>query len=425
MRFFFCFNLCLIQSFTYDAHDKLTNGTAGNEIDGYDPNGNENNVIIYGATYHDIYDDEDRLVSAGVQGGLTDTFTYNGLGLRVGKTDSTGTYSYICDGASPGASVLSDGYAVYTPGLSENRNGVTSYYSNDRLGNLWTLNNSSGGQIYYQDTTSFGVSLAIGGNTATPYRFGGGNGCQTDSDFGLVLMGRRYYDARIGRFISQDPAGEGENPYTYSENNPANEIDPSGLGQNTAYSLDPISAAQAFAGMFSHTTLNPVLTTNYQYYSVSTIIWDTTTNKIIKIVSLGYIAVPNRVNLLVNYQIALSDRSPDATYSKTNTEAYFRGKKNGIAENTKGDFKKNGKLYPLPSNLTPRLKNQLVKLLDHGGNFNGGMVAEGYGTMAWENELIGGYAKAKSDHVLIEPDDRTGQSFFSAGWNYAKNMDPN
>jgi YD repeat-containing protein len=52
------------------------------------------------------WDDEDRLVSVALPGGGVDTFTYNGLGLRVGKTDSTGPYAYVCDGTSPGAPVL-------------------------------------------------------------------------------------------------------------------------------------------------------------------------------------------------------------------------------------------------------------------------------------------------------------------------------
>jgi len=35
-----------------------------------------------------------------------DTFTYNGLGLRVGKSDPTGVYLYVCDGTAPGSPVL-------------------------------------------------------------------------------------------------------------------------------------------------------------------------------------------------------------------------------------------------------------------------------------------------------------------------------
>ena len=84
---------------------------------GYDLNGNQTALNVYGGAYGFTYDDEDRLTSLTLPGGGTNTFTYNGLGLRVGKVDSTGTYIYICDGTTPGSPVLSDAHAVYTPGL--------------------------------------------------------------------------------------------------------------------------------------------------------------------------------------------------------------------------------------------------------------------------------------------------------------------
>ncbi len=156
---------------------------------------------------------------------------YNGLGLRVGKTDSTGTYSYVCDGASPGSPILSDGHATYTPGLSESRGGTSRYYADDLLGNLWFVDTGSGQQSYYQDTSGFGSrqGMGWGGSNPSGFGYGGGSGCQTDADTGLVLMGHRYYDSRQGRFISQDPAGDGDNWYEYADNSPTNEIDPSGL----------------------------------------------------------------------------------------------------------------------------------------------------------------------------------------------------
>ena len=166
-----------------------------------------------------MYDDEDRMVSISSTSAPTDTFVYNGLGLRVGKTDSTGTYTYLCDGTSPGASVLSDGHATYTPGLSENRAGTTAYYDFDQMGNLWTLDGTNKTQLYYQDTTGFGSAFAASPTSATPFKFGGGNGCQTDTDYGLVLMGHRYYDTRLGRFLSQDPAGDGTISRFLSRNN--------------------------------------------------------------------------------------------------------------------------------------------------------------------------------------------------------------
>jgi len=42
-------------------------------------------------------------------------------------------------------------------------------------------------------------------------------------------MGHRYYDSRIGRFLSQDPAGDGDNWYAYAGNDPVDNTDPEGL----------------------------------------------------------------------------------------------------------------------------------------------------------------------------------------------------
>ena len=52
---------------------------------------------------------------------------------------------------------------------------------------------------------------------------------QTDGDSGLQLLGHRYYDPSIGRFLSQDPIQDGTNWYAYCDNNPLGETDPSGL----------------------------------------------------------------------------------------------------------------------------------------------------------------------------------------------------
>ncbi len=154
----------------------------------------------------------------------------------MGKADSTGTFSFLCDGASPASPVLWDGYAVYTPGLSENRGGTTLYNHADLLGSLVELTDSQQQPTNAAEYDGFGsiTSSWLGQGqvpSVTPFKFGGANGCQTDADTGLVLMGHRYYDKRTGRFISQDPAGDGDNWYGYAGNDPMNGSDPSGLSQ--------------------------------------------------------------------------------------------------------------------------------------------------------------------------------------------------
>src|SRR5690606_34267412 len=65
-------------------------------------------------------------------------------------------------------------------------------------------------------------------------RFLGGAGGVEDLGTGLVLLGARYYDPVIGRFLSVDPQLDPGNPaqfnaYVYAGNNPVTYSDPSGL----------------------------------------------------------------------------------------------------------------------------------------------------------------------------------------------------
>ncbi len=55
-----------------------------------------------------------------------------------------------------------------------------------------------------------------------------------DADIGLYYFNARWYDTDTGRFISEDPVADPNNPnlYTYCRNNPVNVIDPTGLYGN-------------------------------------------------------------------------------------------------------------------------------------------------------------------------------------------------
>ncbi len=75
----------------------------------------------------------------------------------------------------------------------------------------------------------FGMVASRTGTTATPFGYGGGAQYQSDAQSGLALLGNRYYDSSVGRFISKDPAKSGSNWFAYCGNNPIAFSDPSGL----------------------------------------------------------------------------------------------------------------------------------------------------------------------------------------------------
>ncbi len=76
---------------------------------------------------------------------------------------------------------------------------------------------------------AFGETLTRSGSTATPVQFAGTSGYQADAATGLLLLGHRYYDPSIGRFLSSDPAQAGSNWYAYCDNNPLVRVDPTGF----------------------------------------------------------------------------------------------------------------------------------------------------------------------------------------------------
>jgi len=107
---------------------------------------------------------------------------------------------------------------------------TSTYYHNDELGSLVTTTSEAGDRLSapkpyhpYGDVAHESSSQPIGYS-----------GKMEDQETGLVYMNARYYDARIGRFISTDPMTfiEGGdsflNRYVYANNNPYKYVDPTG-----------------------------------------------------------------------------------------------------------------------------------------------------------------------------------------------------
>ena len=217
----------------YDHHDKLT--SAGSKSYGYDSNGNCTTVTVGTSVTTLTYDIENRVVGISYPGGASNSFAYNGEDLRTKKVDSTGTQNYVTDGDSPGSALLKDGNAVYTPGLSEHRGSASKFYHSDALGSTRGITDSTQAVTDSVLYDAFGNTVTRTGTTPTPFGFVGKAQYQSDSDSGLQLLGHRYYDPSIGRFLSSDPAKAATNWYVYCNNNPLKSIDPDGLDK-----VDPI-----------------------------------------------------------------------------------------------------------------------------------------------------------------------------------------
>jgi RHS repeat-associated protein len=85
----------------------------------------------------------------------------------------------------------------------------------DALGSTRGLTGSSQAATDALRFHALGLTTGRSGSTPTPFGFAGNSQYQTDADTGLMLLGHRYYDARVGRSLTSDPAQDGENRYAY------------------------------------------------------------------------------------------------------------------------------------------------------------------------------------------------------------------
>jgi RHS repeat-associated protein len=213
--------------YTYDIANRLTS------VDGaqftWDANGN---LLSDGASTY-TYDVANRLRTV-VQDGTTYSFSYNGLGDRVGQSVSDGAaYDYALDLAAGLTQVLDDGANSYLYGtgrIGEEQPGGWQYHLGDALGSVRELASSTGSVSQARSFEPFGSVLSSVGSASTAFSF---TGEQLDGT-GLTYLRARYY-AGNGRFVTSDPwLGSAFTPqtlgrFTYVMNNPLTRIDPSGM----------------------------------------------------------------------------------------------------------------------------------------------------------------------------------------------------
>lgn len=212
-----------------------------------------------GASYSYAFDAENRLVQANGFTGSPWCYVYDGKGLRVAKksgaaSDCTGgsIVQLYWRSLSGNALAETDGSGntlneyVFFAGrrvASRNGSGAIFYYFADQVGSTRSITTGSGigqtpGQLCYDaDFTPYGQEISYTARlqtTACPqnYKF---TGYERDAETGLDYAFNRYYSSRLGRFLSIDPLGgavgnlQSNNAYAYTQNNPLNFSDPSGL----------------------------------------------------------------------------------------------------------------------------------------------------------------------------------------------------
>ncbi len=119
----------------------------------------------------------------------------------------------------------------------------------DMLGSTRLITDEAGDVVEAMADTAFGTAMGPDGildgddepvgAIATRYGWCGGWGYDSDDlvdpsasdDLGIIHIGARWYDAKIGRFLQRDPIGlaGGLNSYAYCASDPLSALDPDGL----------------------------------------------------------------------------------------------------------------------------------------------------------------------------------------------------
>jgi len=232
-------------TYAYGDNNLLTNITGATTCSfAYDYLGNQTERNITSSPtshWYYKYDSDNHLTAIGTTlgGSQIGAFRYDALGRRDGRTDKSRKFVYYENSLIAETDSANNIVAWYTPGVSESRlEGTvwnTYYYHCDAEGTTREVTNSlqqvTDAYAYNAWGEDLGELRAANDPTkpVNPLRYVGKEGYYTDTDTGLMLLGARYYDPLIGRFITQDPAQSGLNWYVYAANNPVNNVDPTGL----------------------------------------------------------------------------------------------------------------------------------------------------------------------------------------------------
>jgi RHS repeat-associated protein len=164
-------------------------------------------------------------------------YTYTGLRYRAMLAGTTYRYLYngervleeLNDSGTMQARYTTEDGSYYGQWLHLYRpsGSLSRFPMYDNIGSARGLLDASGTATDWYELDTFGRQVSSSGTTPNPYRYGGAWGYISDPS-GLQQLGHRFYWPELGRFVSQDPIGDGDNWYEYAASNPVMGTDPDG-----------------------------------------------------------------------------------------------------------------------------------------------------------------------------------------------------
>ena len=214
-------------TYAYDKNDRLLTESTGDDTVAYayDDNGN---MLEKSDGTEQTFDLLDRMSSYKSAEGVTTTYGYYADDMR--KSKKTGNNAEITQIWSDDDIALELESQEVRSTYVYGENLICSaygWYLYNAHGDVTALTANNGTVTKNYEYNSFGVQKsATDDGDENPYRY---SGEYYDAESGYTYLQARYYDPEMGRFISEDPAMDGENWYVYCGNDPVNMVDPTGM----------------------------------------------------------------------------------------------------------------------------------------------------------------------------------------------------
>ena len=219
------------ENYSYNSANMLLTRGASNYTN--DASGN----TLTGGGRTNTWDSQNRLVQC-VNGANTSSFVYGADGQRRQSTVNSATTDFVLDASmfirerNHATGVNTATYFVGARGPEYRRDETTGqvrWYVYDGLGSVLGEVDPNGNITSSRKYDVYG--LVRGGSNpggTSSHKFVGQLGHPSEDNTGLIYMQARYCDPTTGRFISEDPAKDGNNWTLYCDGNPINARDSTG-----------------------------------------------------------------------------------------------------------------------------------------------------------------------------------------------------
>lgn len=194
-------------TYGYDAAGRLVTDASFQYA--YDANGNltTRTDITTQATTTYVWDAEDQLIGIEFPDGSVASYAYDGLGRRVRKQLGQDVQAFVYDGYDIVATYEGSGKLrglVTNSGFTDEPlalrvDGASYFYHANEMRSVVALTDATGAVVERRDYDSFG---RLRGSSASADQVFAFTGRSFDAESGLYYFRARYYDPRLGRYIS-------------------------------------------------------------------------------------------------------------------------------------------------------------------------------------------------------------------------------